>query len=251
MDGATQRLLAQGLSHERIDPEQLRALQPDLIIAQEQSAVSGVASTEVVTAVRQELGTHVEVYFLRPTLLQDIWDDIYCLGLATGQRQAAQALLEGLFTRVNTIVAESMLIQQPPRVAVLERLDPCTIAGQWMPELIQIAGGSAGFCQPGQPASVITWPALRDFAPEVLTVIPYGTPLASTLAALPTVQSLPGWEDLPAVRQGQVYAVDGQTYFDRPGPRIVDSLEILAGLMHPELFGDYLPTDAATYRRVG
>ena len=119
------------------------------------------------------------------------------------------------------------------------------LAGYWGPDLIQLAGGTDGLCRPGAPAQVVEWDRLQAYAPEVLLLSSCGSPLAQTRAVLPALQGLPGWDDLPAVRQGYVYAVDGQGYFHRPGPRIVDSLETLAGLLHPDLFGEFLPPEGA------
>jgi iron complex transport system substrate-binding protein len=243
-------LIRQRLSRYQVDTDLLQRLRPDLIITQDQCEVCAGPYTAVVQAVQQVLGTQVEVVSLQPTLLQDVWEDIHRIGAATGRLQHAQALLEQLFARVNAIVAESILIRQPPWVAVITRLAPLTLAGNWMPELIQLAGGSYSFCLPGQPAPTLEWQALLNAAPEILAVIPGGSTLAHTLRHVSILQHLPGWDSLPAVRQGQVYAVDGNAYFHRAGPRLVDSLEILAGLIHPDLFGAYLPDAGTLYQRL-
>jgi len=239
-----------GLHAYRLDLDRLRTLRPDLIVTQDQAAVCGVSSADVLEATRRVLGAHIEVLSLRPTLLQDIWDDIYRLGEVTEQRRQAATLLEGLFARVNTIVAESIMLRETPRVAVLAWTDPLMLAGHWLPDLIQLAGGTAGCCIPGAPAPAVAWMGLQEYAPEVLLLSPCGATLAQTRAALPTLQQLSGWYDLPAVRQGHVYAVDGQVYFHRPGPRIVDSLEMLASLIHPDLFEEFLPQEGQYYCRV-
>ena len=239
-----------GLSIYRLELERLRTLQPDLIVTQDQAAVCGVSYAEMLEATRQVLGRHVEVVSLHPILLQDIWDDIYRVGEATQRQRQAATLLEELFARVSTIMAESIMLREPPRVAVLVWTDPLRLAGYWCPELIQLAGGTDGLCRPGVPAPKVEWGRLQEYAPEVLLLSPCGYPLTQSRAALPALQGLPGWDDLPAVRQGYVYAVAGQTYFHRPGPRIVDSLEILAGLLHPDLFGEFLPQEGQLYCRV-
>jgi iron complex transport system substrate-binding protein len=183
-------------------------------------------------------------------LLQDIWDDIRRVGEATGRTSQADILLAALFTRVKALLAESAMIKECPRVAVIEWIDPLILAGNWLPELIQIAGGTDDLCKPGEHSPTVTWQTIQDYAPEVLAIIPCGYTLPQTLAEVPTLQRLPGWQDIPAVRQGQVYAVDGNAYFNRPGPRLVDSLEILAGLIHPDLFGDYLRAAGHAYQRL-
>ncbi|GIX47975.1 MAG: cobalamin-binding protein [Candidatus Tectimicrobiota bacterium] len=250
IDRDVRALVREGLSVYRLDSERLRALQPDLIVTQDQCQVCAVTYDEVMAAARQVLGAHVQVLSLRPVLLQDIWDDIARVGEATGRQRQAAALLEGLFERVKALVAQTMLIRQPPRVAMIEWIEPLMLAGNWMPELIQLAGGTDGLCRPGQHSPTVAWETLRQYAPEVLLIAPCGYSLAQTLAELPRLQRLPGWQALPAVRQGRVYAVDGHTYFNRPGPRIVDSLELLAGLVHPDLFGDFLPAAGQAYQPV-
>jgi len=239
-----------GLSGYQLDLDLLRTLQPDLIVTQDRAAVCGISSAEILEAARHVLGRHVEVLSLHPAFLQDIWDDIHRVGEATQQQRQAAALLEELFARVNTVVAESIMLREPPRVALLVWTDPLMLAGYWCPDLIHLAGGTDGLCRPGAPAPVVEWSRLPAYAPEVLLLSPCGSSLAQTCAALSALQGLPGWNDLPAVRQGYVYAVDGQAYFHRPGPRIVDSLETLAGLLHPDLFGEFLPQEGQLYCRV-
>jgi len=243
-------LVQDGLSVYQLDLDLLRTLQPDLIVTQDRAAVCGIAYAEILEATRHVLGRHVEVLSLHPTLLQDIWDDMHRVGEATQQQRQAATLLEELFARVNTVVAESIMLREPPRVALLVWSDPVMLAGYWCPDLIQLAGGTDGLCRPGAPAPLVEWGRLQAYAPEILLLSPCGSSLAQTCAALPALQSLPGWDDLPAVRQGYVYAIDGQAYFHRPGPRIVDSLETLAGLLHPDLFGEFLPPEGELYCRV-
>ncbi len=250
IDREVRTLVRDGLSIYKIDTEQLRTLQPDLIITQDQCEVCAVPYAEVVDATRQVLGSQVEVLSLRPTMLHDIWDDIRRIGEATGHIGQADALLEALFDRVKAIMAESTTIKEPPRVAVIEWIEPLILAGNWVPEMIQIVGAHDGLGKMGEHSLPVEWRTVQDYAPDVLLIIPCGYKLDQTLVELPTLQNLPGWREMPAVRQGQVYAVDGNAYFNRPGPRIVDSLEILAGLIHPDLFGEYLPEAGQAYQRV-
>ena len=250
IDQEVRALVRHGLSVYQIDTDLLRTLQPDLIITQDQCEVCAVSYAEVVEATRQVLGPHVEVLSLRPTLLQDIWDDIRRVGEATGHVRQADVLLDALFARVKTLMAETTMLREFPRVAVIEWIEPLMLAGNWVPEMIHLAGGRDELCKMGEHAPTIAWHTLQEYAPEVLALIPCGYKLDQTLVEVPTLHQLPGWNDLPAVRQGQVYAVDGNAYFNRPGPRIVDSLEILAGLIHPELFGDYLTDEGQKYQRL-
>ena len=115
------------------------------------------------------------------------------------------------------------------------------VAGYWVPDMIHIVGGSAGLVAPGKPDAVIAWDTLQAYQPEVLMVMLGGLSPQEVQATLGVLNRLSGWEDMPAVRHGQVYALHGQGYWHRPGPRIVDGLELLAGLIHPDVFGDNLP----------
>ncbi len=250
IDQEVRALVRDGLSVYRIDTDRLRSLQPDVIVTQDQCEVCAVPYAEVVQAAHRVLGSQVDVVSLQPNLLQDIWADIRTVGKALGCVGKADALLGALFERVNTIVAETIMVPQPPRVAVVEWVEPFMLAGNWVPELIQLAGGSDDLCQPGEPAPTVAWETLRNYAPEVLALIPCGYTLDRTLAEVPLLTRWPGWDDIPAVSLGQVYAVDGHAYFNRPGPRIVDSLEILAGLVHPDIFGEFLEEHAQVYRRL-
>jgi iron complex transport system substrate-binding protein len=250
IDQEVRALVRNGLGVYHIDIELLQALQPDLIVTQDQCDVCAVSYAEVLDATRQVLGGHVEVLSLHPRLLQDIWDDIRRVGEATGRMSQADILLDELFTRVKALLAESAMIKECPRVVLIEWIEPLILAGNWLPELIQIAGGTDALCKPGEHSPVVTWQTIQDYAPEVLAVIPCGYTLPQTLAEVPTLQRLPGWQDIPAVHQGQGYAVDGNAYFNRPGPRLVDSLEILAGLIHSDLFGDYLRAAGHAYQRL-
>lgn len=218
------------------DSAALRALQPDLIITSAGAVPEGWPEAAMLV--------------LQPTFLQDIWDDIHRLGAATGQQRQAATLLEGLFARLNTLVAETIRLPQTPRVALVVDTHPLRLGGDWLPDLVQISGGSSGLCRAGVPAVGVRWEQLQAYAPEVLLLSPRGMALAEIPAALATLQALPGWETLPAVQAGQVIGVDGRAGWHRPGPRIVDSIELLAGLIHPDLFGDAVASTAGVYQHL-
>jgi iron complex transport system substrate-binding protein len=223
------------LSLPHLTPESaaLRALQPDLVLTPGPDPLRDFVDAEVLA--------------LRPTLLQDIWDDIHRVGEVTGQQRQAATLLEALFLRVNALVAESIRLPETPRVALLVDTSPLRLGGDWLPDLLQIAGGSAGLCRPGMPAATVTWAQLQAYAPEVLVLSPMHMTLAEMSTALVALQRLPGWQELPAVQARQVIGVDSRTALHCPGPRIVDSLELLAGLIHPDLFGEYLQQEGELY----
>lgn len=234
-----------GLSPYAVDLDVLSALQPEVIVTQ---CPAGAVWADVVQDTRHFLGKPVEIVTLQPLFLQDIWDDMHRLGEVTGRTRQVRSLLDTLFGRVNALIAESMMIRQPPRVAALLGIEPLLMAGHWVPDMIRIVGGSTDFVAPGQPEAAIEWDMLQAYQPEVLLLVPCGSSLAETQAALSVVQRLPGWQEIPAVRHGQVALLDGRGYSLRPGPRIVDGLDLLAGLIHPDIFGDRLPPAGQVYR---
>jgi iron complex transport system substrate-binding protein len=133
-----------------------------------------------------------------------------------------------------------------PRVACFEWLDPLFVAGHWMPEMVEIAGGESGLIRKGEPSAHVEWQSVLEFAPEVIVLMPCGFDLKRTIEEAAALQKPDGWNDLPAVKEGNVYAVDGNAYFSRPGPRLIDGLELLARIVHPDERSRSLPADAVT-----
>ena len=171
--------------------------------------------------------------------LDDIFADILSVGDATGAQPAAERFVTELRGRVAHIQKRTALLTSAdrPRIAAIEWIEPVMLAGNWMPRLIELAGGVQPLAQEGQHS---TYGESRDviaFDPQIVLVMPCGFDLARAITEAEVLSKVPGWNDLSAVRAGRVYAVDGNAYFNRSGPRIVDSLEILAGLLHPKIFG--------------
>ncbi len=246
IDRVVRGQLRDQLSIYHLDTELLAALQPDLILTQALCDVCAVSFATVQRAVR-DLGGTPRILSLEPTDLEGIFATITAVGAATGQDAAAATLLGTLRARVEYVRQRSAQVPYRPRVACLEWLDPPFGPGHWLPELVEIAGGHAGLGQAGQPSTRITWEEVLAFAPEVLIITPCGFDLArTTVEAAAILPTRHGWADLPAVRNGRVYALDGNAYLSRPGPRIVDGLELLARLIHPDLFADIGPSDAAS-----
>jgi iron complex transport system substrate-binding protein len=152
----------------------------------------------------------------------------------------------GLRIRTEQVRETVAAMPYRPRVACLEWFDPPFGPGHWLPELVEIAGGKVGLGRPGEPSKRIQWGDVLAFAPEVIVLTPCGFDLARAVSEAEAIlPHRPGWSALPAVRAGRVYAVDGNSYLSRPGPRIVDSLELLAGLIHPDLFVGLGPREGA------
>jgi len=185
------------------------------------------------------------VLSLEPNGLDDILATIRLVGAATGSAGAAGALVDSLRGRIERVRAAAASVKRRPRVACIEWLDPIYGPGHWLPELVELAGGQPGLGTAHADSRRIAWGDVIAFAPEAIVVTPCGFDLASTVAeALRVLPSRTGWDALPAVRHRRVYAVDGNAYFSRPGPRIVDSLELLAELIHPEIFAGWGPYGA-------
>ncbi len=282
IDEQVREMSADGAALYEIDATRLAALQPDLIVTQAQCDVCAVRYADVVCAVETVPELHgAQVVALNPHSYGDIFDDILRVGQAAGCPGEADLLTAKLKARVDNVRTKAAAAAAKvgrPRVVGLEWLDPIMVAGNWMPEMIDLAGGvpvgvaaevtgsgvdfaaSAGGgtktpdgreidSQPLPRYSQYTpWPAIVAEDPDVIVVMPCGFDLERTLAEAALLPRLPGWHDVAAVRAGGVYAVDGNAYFNRSGPRMVDSLEILAHLIHPEAFPP--PRDARAYARV-
>ncbi len=236
IDSRVKRLVRDGLSVYRVDAERLRELAPDLVLTQDQCEVCAASLSDVEQALADWTGGAPRVLSLSPHTLGDVWGDIRRVGDAAGVPERAEALTTALTDRVTGIGERTGGLVDRPRVACLEWLDPPMAAGHWMPELVALAGGSTPFGEPGAPSPWITWTQLRDADPDVVLLLPCGFGLQRTRSELPLLAGRPEWAALRAVREGRVALVDGNAFMNRSGPRLVESLEILAEILHPGLF---------------
>ncbi len=212
----------------------LEALQPDLIVTQGLCDVCAVAEDEV-RAAACTLPGGPRVINLEPQTLSEVLASIRQVATAVGVDRYADEVISGLTARVETVVARSAAVQRRPRVALLEWLDPPFSCGHWSPELVRLAGGLEGLGYEGTPSRTLRWDEVLAWQPEVVFIACCGFSIERTLCDLPALQRVPGWQDVPAVRSGRVYVTNGSHYFSRPGPRLVDSLEILAHTLHPDV----------------
>jgi iron complex transport system substrate-binding protein len=224
-----------------IDVEQLAALRPDLIVTQAQCDVCAVRYEDVVTAVRDTPGLNsAQVLALNPQSVFDVLDDVERIGQAVGGRaieNAAKVKAE-LLARLELIrsAGTATPVADRPRVVCLEWIEPPMTAGNWMPELVTMAGGESGLTVGDQHSPYVGWQDILDYDPQLLVIMPCGFDLERTISEAQVLAGWPGWNELSAVREGRVFAVDGNAYFNRSGPRLVDSVEILGHLFHPERF---------------
>ncbi len=216
-----------------LDLETLEALRPDLIVTQALCDVCAVAEEEVQDAACRLPG-RPRVINLEPETLTQVLGAIRQVAEAASQPTKGADAVRALEARVQAVASRSASVSHRPRVALLEWLVPPFSCGHWNPELVRLAGGEEVLGVAGQRSRTLTWQEVADARPEVVFVACCGFDLPRTLVDVEALSANPGWRELPAVRAGRVYVADGSHYFSRPGPRIVDSLEILAHALHPD-----------------
>ena len=233
-----QENVLRALSIYRIDTTLLQQLRPDVIFTQTQCEVCAVSERDVTHALQQVIGLQPRIVSLAPYRLNDIWEDFLRVGKALDKEAQARALvasyqerLEHLHEQTSTHGQRSGWPQATIQVTILEWLDPLMAAGNWTPELVEYAGGRAVFGEAGQHSPWLSWKELREADPDVIILSPCGFTLERIHQDLPIIQQHPTWPQLRAVQQGKVYAVDGNFYLNRSGPRVVDSAEILARIL--------------------
>ena len=236
IDAHVKAVLQEGLSVYRVDAEKLEALRPDVIVTQDHCEVCAVSLKDVEAALYAWSGRQVEIVSLKPDSLADIWEDIAKVARALGCERQGQNLVKRLKARMASIAEQCGAAGTRPRGAMIEWVDPLMAGGNWMPELVQMAGGENLFGAAGQPSPWLDWGQIVVADPDVLLVHPCGFDMARTLQEMPLLEHRPGWRDLKAVQRDRIFVADGNQYFNRPGPRIVESLEMLAEIFHPELF---------------
>jgi iron complex transport system substrate-binding protein len=219
-----------------LDEKRLRELGPDLVITQELCEVCAVSYKTVERAARTFEG-ECRVVSLEPTTITEIFENIRAVGELAGRADEAALVVNELAVRVDTLAAGVAGVGRRPRTLMLEWLEPPFAPGHWVPEQVALAGGDPTFGASGGKSRATTAAEIRDYAPEVVVLIPCGYYKEDTLRALERAALPEGWGELPAVRAGEVWAVDATSYFSRPGPRVVDGAEILARILHPEVFG--------------
>ncbi|HEY9711026.1 MAG TPA: cobalamin-binding protein, partial [Oculatellaceae cyanobacterium] len=229
-------LVQKALSIYKIKIDVLEQLQPTHIVTQDQCDVCAVNFADVEKAVAELTHSQPKVISLQPNLLSDVWADIE--RVATNLGVESQSVLTQLQSRVAACSQKTQGLAETdrPTVAAIEWTDPLMAAGNWIPELVELAGGRSVFGVVGEHSPYLKWEALASADPEVIVIMPCGFDLDRTRQETQHMTQHPEWSSLRAVRTGKVFITDGNSYFNRPGPRLVDSLEILAEILHPELF---------------
>jgi iron complex transport system substrate-binding protein len=236
LDREVKALQRDALSVHRIEVEKLKALRPDFILTQSQCDVCAVDSTAVKEALGQWIGAKPRLLSLAPQRLTDLWSDLQRVADALGVTARGRQLVRTLKGRMADVIEKSCLVAHQPSVACIEWIDPLMAAGNWVPELVELAGGLNLFGESGQHSPWLNWEAVQEHDPEFLVVMPCGFSLERTRQEMPALLGRPDGAKLRAVRRGRVFVTDGNQYFNRPGPRLVESLEILAEILHSDVF---------------
>jgi iron complex transport system substrate-binding protein len=236
IDRQVRELIGRGESIYSVDAGLLLRLAPDLILTQDLCHVCAASPDDLATALAR--AQHApRVLSLTPRLLRDVWNDVRTVGAATGRAPQADALARTLEARVAAVTrAATQCGAPPPRVVCLEWLSPLYVAGHWVPEMVAAAGGEDVLGRAGEPSFCVTWEQVIAAQPDVVFIMPCGYGLGKAAQEFAGLELPAAWPDLPAVRSGRVFAVDANSYFTRPGPRLADGVELLARLLWSQTF---------------
>jgi iron complex transport system substrate-binding protein len=236
IDQRVKAILQEALSVYRVDADLLERLGPTHIITQSQCEVCAVSLKDVEQAVCQFTGSQPIVVSLEPNALADVWSDIRRVASALNTKARGEELVARSRRRMDEVAAKARTAQSRPTVACVEWIEPLMAAGNWTPELVEMAGGVNLFGEVGKHSPWMSWEELVTADPDVIFISPCGFDIARTMEETHLFTDKPEWRELKAVKENRVFVADGNQYFNRPGPRLVESLEILAEMLHPELF---------------
>ena len=236
IDERVKAVLQEAVSVYSVDTALLDELAPDLVVTQSQCELCAVSLQDVEAAVRELVRSKPDVLSLEPNALDDVWRDIASVADALGVRERGITLLAELHGRLDAIAGRAKETGRRPRVACIEWYDPLMAAGNWAPELVGIAGGVDVLGVAGEHSAWLEWAALEEAAPEAIVLMPCGFDIARSRRELSALTTRVEWTRLEAAQRGQVFVTDGNQYFNRPGPRLVESAEILAEILHPDAF---------------
>jgi iron complex transport system substrate-binding protein len=243
IDSIVSERLKNGQSLYQVDEKLLQELAPDLILTQDLCQVCAPSGNEVTQALTA-LPRKPEILWLTPKSLDQIADNLREIGAATGSLEKAEELISRGRAILDHIAERARAASTRPRVFCMEWLDPVYCSGHWVPEMVSIAGGVDHLGHEGSDSVRVAWEDVLAWKPEVLVIMPCGFHLHQVLELTPKLCAKSGWLELPAVQQGRVYAVDASSYFARPGPRVVEGTELLAHILHPDIFPWTGPADA-------
>jgi iron complex transport system substrate-binding protein len=234
IDQQVKEILSDALSIYKIDKALIESLKPDIVITQAQCEVCAVSEKEVEEALSDLLKNNTQLISLQPNTLTDIFREIKETAVILEVEETGNQLIEDLQERIDLVKHKLKFFPSKPKVACIEWLSPMMIAGNWIPELIEIAGGIPILTENGKHSPFVTWEQIYDENPDVIVVAPCGFTIDRTLREIDLLINLPGWRDLTAVKNNMIYIADGNAYFNRSGPRVVDTIEMLAEMITPK-----------------
>jgi iron complex transport system substrate-binding protein len=248
IDRRVKKIVGDALSVYRVDAAKLRELRPDVIVTQSQCEVCAVSEREVEAAVAEWLGVRPNIVSLAPYALGDIFTDMQRVADSLDAQARGTELVERLRARITKIADKARGASERPSLATIEWIDPLMAGGNWMPTLVEMAGGVNLFGKAGEHSPWMKFDDLAVKNPDVILISPCGFDMDRAAQDLPALTNRAEWARLKAVRERRVFMADGNQYFNRPGPRIAESLEILAEITHPELF--HFGHEGAGWRRL-
>jgi iron complex transport system substrate-binding protein len=233
INGQVKKLSANSLSLFDVDTDLLRKLNPDVILTQAQCDVCAVSEKDLAGLLGEWEGKKPEIVSLQPTRFSHLWDDIRTVAEAIGARTQCKELLGELKPKCVDVIERAAAAKRKPQVVCLEWLDPLMAGGNWIPDMVTMAGGENLIAEGGKHSGWITMEDLTAANPHIIVLMPCGFDLSRTMEAARVLEGLPGWNQLKAVKKKRVFATDGSAFFNRPGPRLVDSLQILGEIFYP------------------
>ena len=236
IDRQVKEIISESLSIYTIDRDLIKSLAPEVIITQAQCEVCAVSLKDVELALSDLLDKECQIISLQPNELDDVYGDIRMIAGQLGVENAAEELLELSAERINIIRHKLKFITEKPTLACIEWLSPLMMAGNWTPEIIEIAGGLPILTEAGKHSSYINFQDILQAEPDIILIMPCGFSIQRTLQEISLMLDTPGWADLKAVKSQRVYIADGNQYFNRSGPRMTDSIEIMAEIINPKQF---------------
>ena len=238
--GSVTNLLRHSLSLYEVNEQLLVDLQPDVILTQDHCEVCAVSYSDLSDAVKKRLGSNVEIVSVSPSNLDDIFAAFATVSKALGEPEKGTGLIQKIKERFDDIQTKARALKTP-RVIAIEWMSPLMTGGNWMPEMIEIAGGKSLLASPGEHSPWVEWETIVAADPEILLILPCGYDIPKTQSEIKSLTGRPGWESLRAVKNGNVFILDGNKYFNRPGPGVLNSVEILAEIFHPDQFRGMSP----------
>ncbi len=236
INNQVKEILSDAISIYTIDKELIKKLEPTIIITQAQCEVCAVSLKDVEDALGNWLTNTSQLISLSPNTLTEIFNDITQIAEKLDVKKEGEILLENLLERIELIKHKLKFFPDKPKVACIEWLSPIMVSGNWIPEMVEIAGGNSILAENGKHSPFVKWQQILDENPDIMVIMPCGFSIQRTLQEISCLTTQQDWHNLKAVKNNQIYIADGNAYFNRSGPRAVDSIEILAEIINPKYF---------------